>query len=50
MVEAQWLAERLEILAGMTPIRGVPAAYVCENFVCQLPTTDVAKLRELLSK
>ena len=25
-----------------------PTAYVCENYACQLPTTDVSKLDELL--
>lgn len=25
-----------------------PTAYVCENFVCQLPTNDPAQLRKLL--
>jgi uncharacterized protein YyaL (SSP411 family) len=27
---------------------GKATAYVCENFTCQLPTTDVGKFRELL--
>ena len=44
----QWLGERLEFLKTVGPIDGKPAAYVCENFVCQLPTTDPAKLREQL--
>ena len=46
----QWLGERLDFLKTVAPISGEPAAYVCENFVCQLPTTDVAKLREMLAK
>ena len=46
----QWLGERLEFLKTVAPMNGEPAAYVCENFVCQLPTTDAAKLRELLAK
>ena len=46
----QWLSERLEFLKTVAPIGGEPAAYVCEDFVCQLPTSDVAKLRELLAK
>jgi hypothetical protein len=45
-----WLGQRLEFLQGVAPIDGKPAAYVCENFVCQLPTTDTTKLRELLGK
>ncbi len=45
-----WLAERLEFLQTVAPLDGHPAAYVCENFVCQLPTADPSKLRELLQK
>ena len=44
----QWLGKRLEFLRTVGPIEGKPAAYVCENFVCQLPVTEPAKLRELL--
>jgi hypothetical protein len=43
-----WLGQKLEFLRTVAPIDGKAAAYVCENFVCQLPTTDPAKLRELL--
>lgn len=46
----QWLGERLEFLQTMGPIGGKAAAYVCENFACQLPVTEPAKLREALSK
>jgi uncharacterized protein YyaL (SSP411 family) len=45
----QWLADRLEFLKTVGPVDGQPAAYVCQDFVCQLPTTDVAKLRKLLA-
>ena len=44
----RWLAERLDFLRTVAPIDGKAAAYVCENFVCQLPVTEPAKLRELL--
>jgi len=27
-----------------------PTAYVCENFVCQLPTTDLKTLADLLTR
>ena len=43
-----WLGQRLEFLKTASPIGGKAAAFVCENFVCQLPTSDVEKLRELL--
>ena len=46
----QWLGEKLEFLKTVAPIEGKAAAYVCENFVCQLPTTEQEKLKELLKK
>ena len=36
-------------LAEMRRVDGKTTAYVCENFTCQLPTTDLAKFRELLT-
>ncbi len=45
----KWLGEKLEFIRTVAPIGGKPAAYVCENFVCQLPTSDQTKLRELLT-
>jgi uncharacterized protein YyaL (SSP411 family) len=45
-----WLAKHMEFLGTVQPIKGKAAAYVCENFACQLPTADPIKLRELLSK
>jgi uncharacterized protein YyaL (SSP411 family) len=35
-------------LAHMKPIDGKPTAYVCRNFVCDLPVTDPDALREKL--
>jgi uncharacterized protein YyaL (SSP411 family) len=46
----QWLGRKLEFLKTVGPIEGKAAAYVCENFVCQLPTTEREKLKELLTK
>jgi uncharacterized protein YyaL (SSP411 family) len=34
--------------AGMREIDGQPTAYVCQNYVCQLPTNHLAKFDELL--
>ncbi|MFN0103445.1 MAG: thioredoxin domain-containing protein [Bryobacteraceae bacterium] len=42
------LARHSPALAAMTPVEGKPAAYVCENFTCQLPVTEPEKLAELL--
>jgi uncharacterized protein YyaL (SSP411 family) len=29
---------------------GKATAYICRNFACQLPTTEIQKMRELLEK
>jgi len=42
------LARRFEFIASLRPIDGKAAAYVCENGVCKLPTTDPAALAALL--
>jgi uncharacterized protein YyaL (SSP411 family) len=44
----QFFADRVEFMKSVDRIDNKPTAYVCENFVCQLPTTDVKKLAELL--
>ena len=46
----KWLADKLEFLRTVAPIEGKAAAYVCEDFVCQLPTNDPGKLQELLQR
>ena len=49
--EGQWfLAARLPAVAGMTPREGKTMAYVCENYACDLPTNDPAKLGRLLDQ
>jgi len=35
---------------GYEPVEGKAAAYVCRDFSCQFPTTDPAKLKELLEE
>jgi uncharacterized protein YyaL (SSP411 family) len=35
-------------LADKQPVEGRAAAYVCQDFACQLPTTDVSRFAELL--
>ncbi|MGB8355357.1 MAG: thioredoxin domain-containing protein, partial [Chthoniobacteraceae bacterium] len=44
----KFLAAKNGFLKTVTPVDGRAAAYVCENFTCQLPVTDVAALRKLL--
>ncbi|MEP7077417.1 MAG: thioredoxin domain-containing protein [Chthoniobacterales bacterium] len=47
--EAQhYLGDKIEALAAMTPLQGEATAYVCENFTCRAPVTDVSALREIL--
>ena len=42
------LAELQPSVRDMEPVDGKPAAYVCENFTCQLPATSVGALSKLL--
>jgi uncharacterized protein len=44
----RFFAEHVEFMKSVGKIDNKPTAYVCENFVCQLPTTDVKKLAQLL--
>ncbi|QOV91274.1 thioredoxin domain-containing protein [Humisphaera borealis] len=44
-----WLGEKLAFIKEMKPINGKPAAYVCQNYTCQQPTTDPAELARSLS-
>ncbi|MER3449955.1 MAG: thioredoxin domain-containing protein [Chloroflexota bacterium] len=41
-------AEEVPLLAGREAIAGRPTAYVCQNFVCQLPARTVEELRAQL--
>ncbi len=48
--DRSYLDEKLEAVRAMTQVDGKATAYVCENFTCQAPITDVGALRKLLSK
>jgi uncharacterized protein YyaL (SSP411 family) len=43
-------SEQPPLLADRTTVDGKPAAYVCENFSCQLPVTDPEVLRAELTR
>jgi uncharacterized protein YyaL (SSP411 family) len=38
----------IPLLGGRTPLDGKPAAYVCENFTCNLPVTAPEELERQL--
>ncbi len=44
----KYLGERNEAVRAMSLVEGKPAAYVCENFTCKAPVTDVKRLSDLL--
>ena len=46
----QFLASRLPFVATMKVADGRTTAYVCENYACNRPTNDAAKLGELLDR
>lgn len=46
----QFFSERVEFMKSVGQIDNKPTAYVCENFVCQLPTTDLKTLAKLLTR
>ena len=37
------------LMEGRAPVGGVPAAYVCRDFACRMPVTDVGALRTELT-
>jgi uncharacterized protein len=46
----QFFSDRVEFMKSVNMIDNKPTAYVCENFVCQLPTTDLKTLADLLTR
>jgi uncharacterized protein YyaL (SSP411 family) len=45
-----WLAQHIEAIRLMVPVRGQSAAYVCRNFACELPVTEASQFAELLDR
>ncbi|WP_405956308.1 thioredoxin domain-containing protein [Streptomyces phaeochromogenes] len=43
-------SDELPLLAERLLVSGEPTAYVCRNFTCDAPTTDVDRLREALGR
>jgi uncharacterized protein YyaL (SSP411 family) len=44
----RFLTGYLEFFRDLQPLQGKATAFVCENFTCQLPTTDLNTLRKQL--
>ena len=44
------LKELVPLIENYKPIEGRTTAYVCENFACQAPITDIKEFREILQK
>src|SRR5947199_6486788 len=42
-------AHTIPLLADRPAIDGLPTAYVCQRFVCQLPVTTATDLRKMLT-
>ena len=43
-----YFTQKIEFFKGVHSIDGKATAYICENFVCQLPTSDLAVISRLL--
>ena len=43
-----YFTQKIEFFKDFHPIDDKATAYVCQNFVCQLPTNDPAVLAKLL--
>jgi len=46
----EFLSERLPFMASMAPKDGSATAYVCENYVCELPVNEIEQLAALLNR
>jgi uncharacterized protein YyaL (SSP411 family) len=46
----KYLGETNEAVRAMSLVEGKSAAYVCENFTCKAPVTDVKRLSDLLKQ
>jgi len=44
----KYLGKKNEAIRAMSLVEGKPAVYVCENFTCKAPVTDLKQLSDLL--
>ena len=47
-VIAAGTSERIALLGNRIAVGGKPTAYLCENYVCEQPTTEATVLEEML--
>jgi uncharacterized protein YyaL (SSP411 family) len=40
--------DAVPLLRGRTPVAGYPTVYVCRNFTCRMPISDLMELRDVL--
>jgi uncharacterized protein YyaL (SSP411 family) len=45
-----WLSQHIEAIREMGPVNGKAAVYLCRNFACELPLTDLAELEKRLDE
>jgi uncharacterized protein YyaL (SSP411 family) len=45
-----FLGRHLDFIQSVKPMDGKATAYVCENYVCQLPTTDISEMKSQVTK
>jgi hypothetical protein len=46
----EMLAGNLQFIREVTMQENKPTAHLCENFTCQIPVSEVEKLREMLNQ
>jgi uncharacterized protein YyaL (SSP411 family) len=44
------LSGRIPLIKGKVAIQGKSTAYICENYACKVPITDLDDLRRVLSR
>ena len=48
--EGKMIESLVPFVASQGPVDGKTAAYICENYVCALPTQDLKEFEALLEK
>ena len=48
-VSQEFLSSHVDFFKDLKPLGGKATVYVCENFTCHLPTSDLSEMRKLLA-